>query len=77
VLGGDLFEHAPLLLGQARALGELRAPLLEQVGQPLQPGDALVDRGRVGRAAHAREDYLPWLIISQGKILALVRAGAA
>ena len=41
-VGGDALEHLPLRLGQPRALRELRAALLEEIGQPLQPADRLV-----------------------------------
>ena len=43
VLAGDALEHLPLRLGEARALGELRAALAEQVRQALQPADGLVN----------------------------------
>ena len=42
VVGGDALEDLPLRLGQPGALRELRAALVEEIGQPLQPADRLV-----------------------------------
>ena len=54
--GGDLFEHVPLRLGEAGALGQLRAALPEDLGQALQLRDRVVHDRRVRGCSHGDDN---------------------